>query len=116
MTLEGSLGEFMNGRLASRRASGNLWYLLTAVCVVLGGVYIGKGSLLPFIVLGGITAVVATRARPRLALAVGLAAMALPYTWGPNVPKLGYGIGILVGLVFLVGYLAEPDQLSARRA
>jgi hypothetical protein len=108
MTLEGSLGEFMNGRLASRRASGNLWYLLTAVCVVLGGVYIGKGSLLPFIVLGGITAVVATRARPRLALAVGLAAMALPYTWGPNVPKLGYGIGILVGLVFLVGYLASP--------
>ena len=111
MTLEGPLGEFMTVRLALRRAFGDVWiYVLTAVCVVLSGVYIGKGSLLPFLVSGGITAVVAVRTRPRLALAVGLASMAIPYTWGPQLPKLGYGIGILVGLVFLVAYLASPTS------
>ena len=108
MTLEGPLDEFMNVRLASRRAAGDVWYLVTAVCVVLGGVYVGKGSLLPFLVLGGITAVVAVRTRPRLALAVGLATMALPYTWSPQIPKLGYGLGILVGLIFLIAYFARP--------
>jgi hypothetical protein len=39
-------------------------------------------------------------ARPRFALALGLAAMALPYTWGPHA-KLGFGSGIIVGLGYL---------------
>jgi hypothetical protein len=86
MTLEGPLDEFMNVRLASRRASGDVWYLLTAVCVVFGGVYVGKGSLLPFLLLGAITAVVAVRTMPRLALAIGLATIALPYSWSPQIP------------------------------
>jgi hypothetical protein len=33
-------------------------------------------------------------ARPRFALALGLAAMALPSTWGPHT-KLGFGSGII---------------------
>jgi hypothetical protein len=67
------------------------------------GFYIGKtGSALELVALAAIAAVVAVRVRPGLALAVGLGALALPYTWGAEIPKLGFGIGVLVGLIFAI--------------
>jgi hypothetical protein len=101
------MDERMNVQISSRRLSGDVWIFLAAVVggVVIGA-YVGKtGSIVPLLALLAIAAVVAARARPRFALAIGLAAMALPYTWSPQIPKLGYGIGILVGLLFLIAYL-----------
>ncbi len=84
------------------------------------GVYIGKiSSPISLLPLAAIAVFVGARVRPRLALAVGLSAMALPYTWGPEIPKLGFGIGVLVGLIFLVanvpalkGFRPEPLDLA----
>jgi hypothetical protein len=88
----------------NQRPLGSLWVYLSAVTAyAIAGVYIGKtGSPTPLYALAAMGAVVMARVRPRLALVVGLAAMALPYTWGPDVPKLGYGLGIIVGLIFVI--------------
>lgn len=78
----------------------------SAFYVVAGG-YIGRtGSLMPLVVLGMIGAVAVAITRPRLALALGLTAIALPYTWGPEIPKLGFGTGIVVGLLLLIAYVS----------
>ncbi len=97
----------------------DVWgYLAAAVAGgFLGGIYIGRtGSLAPIILIGAVDAVLVAVAWPRVALAAGLAAMALPYTWGPQVPELGFGSGIAVGLVLLVAIPADADTLSAKRA
>jgi hypothetical protein len=98
----------MNAQRSLRhRLAEDLWLYPAAVsaCCVVAGVYIGgTGSLMPLVLLGAIGAVMVAIARPRLALAIGLAAMALPYTWGPQIPKLGFGSGIVVGLLFLIAY------------
>jgi hypothetical protein len=74
-------------------------------CCVVTGVYVGRtGSLMPLVALSAVGAMVLAVARPRVALAIGLAAIALPYTWGPNVSTLGFGSGIVVGLLFLIPY------------
>jgi hypothetical protein len=91
------------------RLAENAWICVAAAaaCYVVTGVYIGRtGSFMPLVVLGAIGAIMIAIARPRLALAIGLTAMALPYTWGPQVPKLGFGSGIIVGLLFLVAYIS----------
>jgi hypothetical protein len=97
----------MNVQIASRRLSRDAWiFLVAAVAEVMVGAYVGKtGSFMPLLAFLAIAAVVAARARPRFALATGLAAMALPYTWSPQIPKLGSGMGILVGLLLLIAYL-----------
>ena len=68
------------------------------------GVYVGRsGSSLPLVAPVAVVALVAAATiTPRAVLIVGLAAMALPYTWGPDIPKLGFGMGILVGLLLAV--------------
>jgi len=69
------------------------------------GAYIGRtGSFKPIVLIGSVCAVVVAVAWPRVALVGGLVAMALPYTWGPQVPKLGFGSGIAVGLLLVVAY------------
>jgi hypothetical protein len=50
------------------------------------------------VALGALGGLMVAIARPRFAL--GLAAMALPYTWGPHT-KLGFGSGIIIGPVYL---------------
>ena len=57
---------------------------------------------MPLLAIGASAAIALTVVRPSFALVAGLSAMALPYTWGPNVPKLGFGMGILVGLILIV--------------
>ena len=70
---------------------------------VLAGIYVGRtGSPAPLLAVAATAAIVITVTRPAFALVAGLAAMALPYTWGPDVPKLGFGMGILVGLLLVV--------------
>jgi hypothetical protein len=77
--------------------------VLGIACAVLVGVRIGRtGSPMPFVLLAGALSVGVAAAAPRLAIIVGTSAMALPYTWGPEVPKLGYGIGIVVGLTLVL--------------
>lgn len=84
-----------------------------AACYVVAGVYIGRtGSFIPLVVLGAIGVITIAIARPRLALAIGLTAMALPYTWGPQIPKLGFGSGIIVGLLFLIAYTLTLTRFS----
>jgi hypothetical protein len=76
-----------------------------SACSVVLGAYIGRtGSLMPLVALVAIGAVTVAITRPTLALAFGLTAMALPYTWGPQVAQLGFGSGIVVGLLFLTAY------------
>jgi hypothetical protein len=101
------MDERMNVQISSRRLSGDVWMVLgAAVGGVVVGAYVGKtGSFVPLLAFLAIAFVVAARARPRFALAIGLAAMALPFTWSPQIPQLGYGIGILVGLLLLIAYL-----------
>jgi hypothetical protein len=86
-----------------RRPSSDIWiYAAAGVAYVLAGVYVGRtGSVMPLVALGGCAAIAVAVVRPAYALVAGLAAMALPYTWGPNVPKLGFGMGILVGLLLV---------------
>ena len=76
-----------------------------SACCVVTGAYVGRtGSLMPLVALSAAGAIVLAVARPRVALAAGLATMALPYTWGPQVATLGFGSGIVVGLLFFVAY------------
>lgn len=100
--------------MSPRRIPGIVGIFIAAeACNVVAGAYIGRtGSLMPLLVCGAIAALIAARAWPRFALGAGLAAMALPYTWSPEIPKLGTGIGILVGLLFLIAYL--PDLAGFR--
>jgi hypothetical protein len=78
-----------------------------SACYAVAGFYIGRtGSIMPLILLGAIGAIALAITRPTLALAIGLAAMALPYTWGPQVPHLGFGSGIAVGLLLLLAYVS----------
>src|SRR5205085_245785 len=96
-------------RFALHRLVEGSWLYAGAVsaCSVVAGVYIGRtGSLIPLVVLGAAGAIAVATTRPRLALAFGLTAMALPYTWGPQVPKLGFGSGIVVGLLLLIAYVS----------
>jgi hypothetical protein len=91
-----------------RLVEGSWIYAAAAsACYVVAGVYIGRtGSPIPLVLLGAIGAVAVAITRPRLALAIGLTAMALPYTWGPQIPKLGFGSGIVVGLLLLIAYVS----------
>jgi hypothetical protein len=101
----------MTGRFdhdaARHRLVEDPWLCGAAVsaCCVVTGVYVGRtGSVMPLVALAAVGAMLFAVARPRLALAIGLAAIALPYTWGPNISTLGFGSGIVVGLVLLVAY------------
>jgi hypothetical protein len=67
---------------------------------------------MPLLGIGAMAAIVLAVTKPALALVAGLSAMALPYTWGPDVPKLGFGMGILVGLLLVV---ASVPSLSRFR-
>lgn len=72
-------------------------------CCALAGLYIGRtGSLTPLIALGALGGLMAAAARPRFALALGLAALALPYSWGPQ--NQLFSTGIVVGLLLLIAY------------
>jgi hypothetical protein len=89
---------------ARRRPSVDVWiYPVAGVTYVLAGLYVGRtGSVMPLLGIGVSAAIALTIVRPSFALVAGLSAMALPYTWGPNVPKLGFGMGILVGLILII--------------
>jgi len=88
------------------RLPGDVWLYAAVVCGLSGGAYIGRtGSLTPLIPLLAIGAVGVAIATPRIALAAGLAAIALPYTWGPDVPSVGFGSGLAVGLLLLIAYI-----------
>lgn len=94
-------------RSARHRLVEDPWIYGAAVsaCCVVTGVYVGRtGSLMPLVALSAVCAMLFAVARPRLALAIGLAAIALPYTWGPHISTLGFGSGIVVGLLFLIAY------------
>jgi hypothetical protein len=96
----------MNAELLRRRLVENLWIYLPAVfaCSALAGIYIGQtGSLVLLVALGALGGLTVATARPRLALALGLVAMALPYTWGPD--DQVFDIGIVVGLFLLIAYV-----------
>jgi hypothetical protein len=72
-------------------------------CCALAGLYIGRtGSLMPLVALGALGGLTVAAARPRFALALGLAALALPYTWGPQ--NQLFDTGIVVGLLLLIAY------------
>ena len=100
----------MNAQASVRhRLAEDPWIYLSAVsaCYVAAGMYIGRtGSLMPIVVLAILGGVIIAIAKPCLALAIGLTAMALPYTWGPQIPHLGFGSGIVVGLLLLTAYAA----------
>jgi hypothetical protein len=58
-----------------------------------------SGSLpLPLLALGVVLVPIAALRHPRAAVTIGVLVMALPYTWSPNVPKIGGAFGTLVGL------------------
>ena len=100
-------------RLVVQRVIEGSWIYATAAlaCYVVAGAYIGRtGSLMPLIVLVAIGAIAIAISRPTLALAIGLAAMALPYTWGPEIGPLGFGSGIVVGLLLLIAYAPTLTQ------
>jgi len=89
--------------VSRRLVEGQSVYVGFAVCEVVVGAYIGRtGSFMPLVALAAIGAIVAASLTPGLAVVLGLAAMALPYTWGPQVPKLGFGSGILVGFLLVI--------------
>lgn len=92
-------------RVRHRLAEDPLIYLpAIAGCCAFAGLYIGQtGSLMPLVALGALGGLMVAIVRPRFALALGLAAMALPYTWGPQT-KLGFGSGIVVGLLLLIAF------------
>lgn len=80
-------------------------YVAAVVCDIVAGVYIGRtGSLVPLLAIAAVAAILVAVAMPGFAVVVGLAAMAVPYTWGPQVPKLGFGSGIVVGLLLAAAY------------
>jgi hypothetical protein len=94
-------------RSALHRLVEETWIYAAAAsaCCVAVGVYIGlTGSLGPLVLIAAACAIAAAITRPTLALAIGLSAMALPYTWGPQVAQLGFGSGIAVGLLLLISY------------
>jgi hypothetical protein len=94
-------------RSARQRLVEDPWMYGAAVsaCCVVTGVYVGRtGSLMPLVALAAVGTMVFAISRPRVALAIGLAAIALPYTWGPQISTLGFGSGIVVGLLFLIAY------------
>jgi hypothetical protein len=100
--------------LLDRLVEGAWIYAAAGVCSAVVGVYIGRtGSLMPLVVLGAIGAVAAAVIMPTLALAIGLAAMALPYTWGPEIRSLGFGSGILVGLLLLIAHALTRTSFRA---
>jgi hypothetical protein len=72
-----------------------------SACCAFAGVYIEQtGSLMPLVALGALGGLMVAIGRPRFALALGLAAMALPYTWRPHT-ELGFRSGIIVELGYL---------------
>jgi hypothetical protein len=103
--------EFIHPQVIARRIvpGGTLVYLAAAVGGVGLGAYLGRmGSSLPLVAPLAIAGLLAAATiAPGVALVVGLAAMALPYTWGPNIPKLGFGMGILVGLLLAISQAAR---------
>jgi len=95
----------MNVERLQRRVVEDPLICLPAVfaCCALAGLYIGQtGSLRPLVALGALGGLTVATARPRFALALGLAAMALPYTWGPQ--NQLFDTGIVVGLLLLIAY------------
>lgn len=94
-------------RSALHRLVEETWIYAAAAsaCYFAAGVYIGRtGSLAPLVFIGAVGAIAFAVTRPTLALAIGLTAMALPYTWGPDIGQLGFGSGIAVGLLLLISY------------
>ena len=65
---------------------------------------IGKTESFPLLLMPVVLglAYLAARRHARATVVLGTFVMALPYTWSPQVPKLGMGFGILVGFGLLL--------------
>jgi hypothetical protein len=90
----------------SALARGGLPFAAPLIALILGFL-VTRGTpatlALEGLVLAGIA--LAARAKPGAATVLALAVMALPYTWAPDLPKMGAGFGLVVGLLLLVAFL-----------
>jgi hypothetical protein len=92
----------MQTRAAFQRLSGMSLYAIAALFSVICGWYLARtSSPKPLEAIGALVIAVTAYLRPRWALVGGLIVVALPYMWGPAVPKLGFGFGVLVGLLMV---------------
>jgi hypothetical protein len=66
-------------------------------------------------VVGGAICIVIVAVKPVIALRVGVAAMALPYTWSLSIPKISGAFGVAVPLLFAVGSFASMGRFRFTR-
>jgi hypothetical protein len=84
------------------------------LCVVAGAYLARSGSPRLVEAVVALLALGIAAVRPEWALVAGLSVMALPYTDGPRIPKLGFGFGIVVASLFLAALLPQVRGFRPR--